>query len=71
MAKNTPGLLDEHQTSDELNVPVATLRRWRWAGRGPKFLKLGGLVRYDPDDLQSYIDASRRRSTTEPAGAAA
>lgn len=37
---------------------MATIRRWRFDGRGPKFIKLGAAVRYDPRDLQRWI-ASR------------
>lgn len=57
---------DEHITAKVLGVAVATVRRWRWAGKGPKFLKLGGAVRYDPADVQAFIDASRRSSTSDP-----
>jgi predicted site-specific integrase-resolvase len=51
-------LLTERQAADLLNVKVATLRRWRWAGKGPAFLKVGGAVRYDPAEL----DRHRRRT---------
>jgi hypothetical protein len=39
------GLLNETQAADLLNIKVPTLRRWRWAGKGPTFLKIGGAVR--------------------------
>ena len=62
-----PGsLLDEKEVADTLNVKVATLRRWRWAGRGPQFIKIGGAVRYDPADLAALIEAGRRASTSDP-----
>ncbi len=61
-----PGsLLNENEVAGTLNVKVATLRRWRWAGKGPRFLKIGGAVRYDPADLQAFIEAGRRRSTSD------
>ena len=50
-----------------LSVEVATLRRWRWAGKGPRFLKICGAVRYDPTDLANFISAARRCSTADPA----
>ncbi len=46
---------------------VATLRRWRWGGKGPPFIKIGGAVRYDPTDLTAFIEAGRRTSTSESA----
>ena len=71
--KSNPGLdagaikklLDEHETATRLNLKVATLRRWRWSARGPPFLKLGGAVRYHPDDIAAFIRQARRTSTTQ------
>ena len=48
-------LLTENDVSKRLNVSVASLRRWRLQGRGPAFLKVGCLVRYRPEDLESWI----------------
>jgi len=62
---STNGLLNENEVAGTLNVKVATLRRWRWAGKGPRFLKIGGAVRYDPADVQAFVEAARRRSTSD------
>ena len=62
-------LMTETETARLLGLKVATLRRWRWAGKGPRFLKLGGAVRYDPADLEAFIEQSRRRSTSDPGDA--
>ena len=51
-------LLNEYQVAETLAVSVATVRRWRTFGQGPKFLKLGASVRYRPEDLQAWL-ASR------------
>lgn len=61
-----PRLLKEDEAAHLLNMEVATLRRWRWSGRGPRFLKLGAAVRYHPSDLSAYMQASRRASTSDP-----
>jgi predicted DNA-binding transcriptional regulator AlpA len=58
-------LLNEHDVAAVLNMKVGTLRRWRWAGRGPRFVKVGAAVRYDPADINSYIEGGRRRSTSD------
>ncbi len=58
-------LLNEHQAAYALGLKVATLRRWRWAGKPPRFLKIGSAVRYDPVELASFIEAARRTSTTD------
>ncbi len=31
-----------------------TLKNWRYEGRGPKFVKDGGIIRYRQKDLQAY-----------------
>ncbi len=49
--------LTEQEVSKRLNVSVATLRRWRLEKRGPMFVKVGSLVRYRPEDLDSWIAA--------------
>jgi hypothetical protein len=33
----------------------ATLRRWRFDGRGPRYLKIGDLCRYRIEDLQEFL----------------
>lgn len=58
-------LLDEHAAALRLGLSVKTLRRWRWAGRGPLFVKLGAAVRYATADLDAFIDTGRRRSTSD------
>ena len=42
----------------------------RWSCRGPPFVKIGAAVRYDPDDIESFIEAGRRSSTSDPGRAA-
>ena len=66
MADLVERLHNEAEAADYLGLSVKTLRRWRWAGKGPRFLKLGGAVRYDPADLKAFIDAGRRTSTSDP-----
>ncbi len=58
-------LIDEHEAAYRLGLKVATLRRWRWAGKPPRFLKIGSAVRYDPAELAAFVEAGRRTSTTD------
>jgi excisionase family DNA binding protein len=48
-------LLTEEQVSKQLSVSVPTLRRWRVLNRGPRFVKVGSLVRYQPEDLEQWL----------------
>jgi predicted DNA-binding transcriptional regulator AlpA len=65
MTQEIEHLLNEYQAAAFLNLAVPTLRRWRWAGRGPRFVKIGAAVRYEPAELEAYIAAGRRRSTSD------
>ena len=40
-------------------IPEGTLRRWRYEGRPPTYLKLGRSIYYDPADLKLFFDANR------------
>ncbi len=59
-------LLKETEAAAILNIEVPTLRRWRWAGKPPRFIKIGAAVRYDMADLEAFIEAGRRNSTSDP-----
>jgi excisionase family DNA binding protein len=51
-------LLNESQIAETLGVSVATIRRWRLQRRGPRFLKVGGSVRYEETAFRQWL-ASR------------
>lgn len=57
------GILTERDAARYLCVSVYALRQWRTAGRGPDFARLGRLIRYRLDALDSYMTAHtiRRR----------
>ena len=42
------------QLSSRLSVSCRTLERWRWIGTGPRFIKIGGRVRYRLCDVEAY-----------------
>lgn len=58
-------LIDEHEAAARLGLTVATLRRWRWAKKGVRWVKLGTAVRYEPSEIRAFIEAGR----ATPAGA--
>ncbi len=39
-------------------------------GGGPAFVKLGARVSYDPADLDAWVEANKRRSTSDQRGRA-
>ena len=67
----TQRLLNEYEVAALLNIEATTLRRWRWAGKGPVYRKIGSAVRYAESDLREFVDAGRRTSTSDPGPVAA
>ena len=57
-------LIDEKQAAALLQLSVKCLQGWRYRGGGPKFLKLGRLVRYTMSDVE---DLCWQRSARPPA----
>jgi len=49
-----------------LGVKESTLANWRWSGRGPRHVRVGGRIRYRAQDLVDYLDSQTRTSTSDP-----
>lgn len=59
-------LVNEHVAASVLGLQVSTLRRWRWAGVPDlPFYKIGRAVRYSLNDLQDFVQAGYRNSTSD------
>jgi len=56
-------LLTETEAANLLALSAKTLRRWRWAGLGPEFVKLGGAVRYRAEDIAAFIEFGKMKPT--------
>jgi hypothetical protein len=58
--------VDTFLTTDEaskaLRIPAATLKYWRWAGKGPRATKLGRRVLYAERDLIDWVESERTDS---------
>ena len=50
-------LLHERDVARWIRVSVGTLRYWRAVGRGPRYLKVGQLVRYAPSDVTDWLNS--------------
>lgn len=51
-------LVDEIVLAARLGVSRSTLQSWRYAGRGPRYLKIGRLIRYRNADVETFLRAS-------------
>ncbi|MBX7531706.1 helix-turn-helix domain-containing protein [Qipengyuania sp. 1XM1-15A] len=58
----TTSLLNPVEAARFLALSPKTLARWRWAGKGPKYIKLGSAVRYSMDELAAFVGAGEVQS---------
>lgn len=61
-----PRHLNQIELSRRWNMSARTLERWRWLRQGPKYLKIGGRVRYRIEDVEAFETLQER----DPAPAA-
>ena len=56
----TPPYLTQVELAARWRISPRTLERWRWAGEGLPFTKVGGRVLYSLSDIEAYEAAQRR-----------
>jgi excisionase family DNA binding protein len=57
--------LDITALAEQLRIKRSTLYAWAEQGTIP-YLKLGRLVRFDPDEIEAWLEAHRQDATPEP-----
>lgn len=60
-----PRLLNQQTLAKYIGKSTSWCERARWAGEGPKFVKLGRHVRYRAEDVEAWINAHLCQSTSE------
>ena len=66
-----PRVLRTSDAADYLGLAASTLEKMRLSGSGPRFVRLGArAVGYSIGDLNSFIEAGRRCSTSDNGEAA-
>ena len=61
-------LVGEERAAELLGgLSVRTLQRWRQDSRGPRFVRVGRLIRYRPEDIAAFAEAGLRAGTHEAA----
>lgn len=48
-------LMTPQEVARRLRVDTKTLANWRYLGRGPAYMKDGGVVRYPVEALDAYL----------------
>ena len=61
-------LINEREVESYIGISINTLRKWRWEGKGPQFVKLGRRVMYRIQDVEAFIAAGSRSSTSDNGG---
>jgi predicted DNA-binding transcriptional regulator AlpA len=49
--------LNDRDAASFLGIAAQTLRKWRYANRGPRGFRVGTSVRYSVEDLQAWLDS--------------
>jgi excisionase family DNA binding protein len=65
IATITRQMLRTRDAARYLGIAESTAEKLRLTGGGPRFIKLGKSVCYDPGDLDAWLEANKRRSTTD------
>lgn len=63
VAADPDPMLTPAQLSEETQIPIPTLTTWRSRGKGPHWIKLGGLVRYRRSEVNRWLKACGDRTT--------
>lgn len=58
-ARTVPCLMSVEDLAARLQVSVATIYQWRYRGEGPRGIRIGGRVRFDPADVADWLDGQR------------
>ena len=53
------------QAAEYLGLSASVMEKMRLRGDGPRYAKLGRLVVYDIRDLDAWVDAHKRMSTSD------
>jgi excisionase family DNA binding protein len=54
-----PELLTPEEVAEITGLSLDTLAQWRSQRRGVPYLKIGRAVRYDPAEIQAYLERCR------------
>jgi excisionase family DNA binding protein len=65
MSLTTPKYLSVEEAARYCRVSASTFNKLRLYGGGAPFLKIGRRVLYDLADLDAWLAAQRRRSTSD------
>ena len=62
-SSNFPRLLNQKEVASIIRKSEAWLERQRWLGEGIPYLKIGRSVRYQEDDILSFLEEQPKIKT--------
>jgi excisionase family DNA binding protein len=60
---NDAVLLTIKELAAQLQIPVQSIYRWRYAGVGPKGIRIGRHVRFRQRDVDAWLDEQAAKGT--------
>lgn len=61
-------ILSTKEAAVILGIKPNTLEIWRIQGKSPAYLKIGKNVRYELSEIERFLDACKRTSTSDDGG---
>jgi hypothetical protein len=61
-------LLDKRDAADAIGIGSRSLDAWRQRGYGPRFLKVGGRIKYPPEEIDAFLQKCTRSPAGEDSG---
>ena len=58
-------LITAKVVAERLCITEGTLAKWRLYASGPRFIRVGRRIAYDPADIAAWLNARRVTSTSE------
>jgi excisionase family DNA binding protein len=58
-------LMTTRQAAQYLKISPKTLEKMRLEGGGPRYFKIGRVVRYSPDELEKFLRQNSYSNTSE------
>jgi predicted DNA-binding transcriptional regulator AlpA len=59
-------LLTQSEVAELLGIAPRAMESWRLRGTGPRYVRVGRLIRYRNTDVSAWLAARERASTSDP-----
>lgn len=53
---NMTGYFNARELAQHLGISMPTVQRWRKEGKGPPYIKIGQIIRYEKQAVEAWLD---------------